>query len=188
MAATPFDLEDQNGAQSVDFWLKYVEEEESWTEVKKTRRKVKKIVDDSYFVLCTPVGKGLIDKPIIGGASGNLGSAILIGYNLHPKVGTGLTGFEKSGTPRSTIPDPNSVDRPILPQQLNPYSLVDQGLDLQWTRSVTRPNADEIYEPSGKPVYPHRLPLYERKSTLVNQDKPWNTLEPSNNKPWVIII
>ena len=40
MAATPFDLEDQNGAQSVDFWLKYVEEEESWQEVKKARKKV----------------------------------------------------------------------------------------------------------------------------------------------------
>ena len=187
MAATPFDLEDQNGAKSVDFWLKYVEEAESWTKVEK-RKKVKKSEDDSFFVLCTQAGKGLINHPIIGGANGTLGSSIIIGYNLLPQVGTGLTGLQKSGTPSFAIPDPESLDRSILPNQLNLGSLVNQGLDLQWTRSVTRPNTDEIYKSSGNPVYPHRLPLYERKSTLVNQDKPWNTLEPSNNKPWVIII
>ena len=188
MAATPFDLEDHNGSQSVDFWLKYVEESESWTKVEK-RKKVKKSEDDSFFVLCTQAGKGLIDHPIIGGASGTLGSSIIIGYNLLPQVGTGLTGLQKSGTPSFAIPDPESLDRSILPNQLNLGSLVNQGLDLQWTRSVTHPDPDKIYQPSGKPVYPHRLPLYESKSTLLNQDKkPWNTLVPSQNEPWVIII
>ena len=98
MAATPFDLEDHNGSQSDDFWLKYVEESESWTKVEK-RKKVKKSEDDSFFVLCTQAGKGLIDHPIIGSASGTIGSAILIGYNLTPQVGTGSTGSPKSGTP-----------------------------------------------------------------------------------------
>ena len=180
-------IEDQKTVQSVDFWLKYVEESESWQKVEKPRRrKAEKSEDASYFVICTPVGKELIDKPIIGGASGPLGSAILIGYNLLPQVGTGLTGLQKSGTPSSTIPDPESLDRSILPNQLNPDSLVNQGLDLQWTSSVTHPNPDKIYKASGKPVYPHST-LYERKSTLVNH-KPWNTLDPSRHKPRVIII
>ena len=176
------------------FWKKYIEEFESWQKVKKARRKVKK--NASYFVLCTPVGKGLIDQPIIGGASGSLGSAILTGYNLPAQVGTGLTGLPKIGGASSAIPDPDSGERSILPHQLNPDSLVNHGLDLQWTRSVTRSNHDEIYKPSGKPVYPHGLPLYARKSMLVNQDKhprqenhePWNSLDPSRHKPWVIII
>ena len=188
MASTTIDAEVQKAPQSVEDWLKYVEEAESWQKVEKRRHKVKKVEDANYFVLCTPVGKGLIDHPIIGGASGTLGSAILIGHNLHPQVGTGLAGFAKRGTPNSAIPDPDSVDRPILPHQLNPYSLVNQGLDLQWTRSVTHPNPDEIYKASGKPVYPHRLPFYERESTLVKTHKPWNTLDPSSHKPWVIII
>ena len=206
MAATPFDFEVQKAPQSVDDWLKYVEESESWQKVEKRKKgkKVKKFEDDNYFVICTPVGKGLFDQPIIGSASGTLGSAILIGYNLPSKAGTGLTGLPKSGKPSSGIPDPDGVDSFILPNQLNPdslvnqglslvnqgLSLVNQGLDLQWTRSVTHPNSDEIYQPSGKPVYPHRLPLYERNSTLVNQEnfKPWNTLHPSDHKPWVIII
>ena len=187
MASTTIDAEVQKAPQSVEDWLKYVEEAESWQKVEKRRHKVKKVEDANYFVLCTPVGKGFINQPIIGGANGTLGSAILIGYNLHPQVKTGLTGFPKCGTPSSANPDP---DRSILPHQLNPDSLVNQGLDLQWTRSVTHPNSDEIYQPSGKPVYPHRLPLYERNSTLVNQEnfKPWNTLHPSDHKPWVIII
>ena len=194
MASTTIDAEVQKAPQSVEDWLKYVEEEESWQKVEKKRRKVKKIKDSSYFVISSPVGKELIDQPIIGGASGPLGSAILIGYNLTTQVGTGLTGFPKSGTSSSAYPD--SADRSILPHQLYPDSLVNQGLDLDWTSSVTHPNPDDIYKPSGKPVYPHRLPLYESKFTLVNQDKdlrqenhkPWNTLEQSRHKPWVIII
>ena len=194
MASTTIDIEVQNDLQTIEYWSKYLEESESWQKVEKAqRRKGKKNEDASYFVLCTSVGKGLIDQPIIGGASGTFGSAILTGYNLPPKVRTGLTGLPKiggaSGNLSSTIPDPDISDRSILPHQLNLASLVNHGLDLQWTRSVTRPNPDEIYKPSGKPVYPHGLPLYARKSTLVNQDKnlgqenhkPWN-------KPWVIII
>ena len=182
MASTTIDAEVQKAPQSVEDWLKYVEEEESWQKVEKKRRKVKKIEDSSYFIISSPVGKELIDQPIIGGASGSLGSAILIGYNLTPQVGTGLTGFPKNGTPSSINPD--NVDRSILPHQLYTDSLVNQGLDLDWTRSVTHPNPDDIYKPSGKPVYPHRLPIYERQEN----HKPWNTLEPSQHKPWVIMI
>ena len=68
MTSTTIDIEVQKDPQTVDDWLKYVEEAESWTKVEK-RKKVKKSEDDSFFVLCTKAGKGLINHPIIGGAT-----------------------------------------------------------------------------------------------------------------------
>ena len=201
------DIEVQIALHSIEYWKKCVEESErnqsqdivrsdsgfdsdsdqGWQKVKKARRKAKtsgqilkklsrheaagtqtlySSLDASFYIFCTPAdGKGLADQPNIGDASGTLGSEVLTGYNLHPKArGT-------SGTPSSS--DSDRGDRSISPDPLNPASLVNQWLDLP----LICLNPDE-------PVYPHRVPLYERKSTLLNPRQE----EPSHHEPLVIII
>ena len=203
------DIEVQIALQSIEYWKKCVEESErnqsqnivcsdsgfdsdsdqGWQKVKKARRKTKtsgqilkklsrheaagtqalySSLDASFYIFCTPpVGKGLVDQPNIGDASGTLGSVVLPGYNLPPKAGG------TSGTSNSSIPDSDSDDRSIHPDPLNPASLVNQWLDLP----LICLNPDE-------PVYPNRVPLYERKSTLLNPRQE----EPSHHEPLVIII
>ena len=199
-----YDIEVQIAFQRIGHWKKYFEESErrnqsqdidhsgsdsddfdsdsdqGWQKVKKARRKGKTIEDASFFISCTPtVGKGLANQPNIGDASGTIGSNILTGYNLPPEAGGA------SGTPSSSIPDSDSGDRAIRLDPLNPSSLIsfliNQWLDLPWARPVTCLNPEPC---CGKLVDPHRVPLYERQSTLLNPRQE----EPSHQEPLVIII